>query len=217
MSGDRRTGMGKPGDGVDRREAITTMALGALAAYGLGSASWGRFERLLAQGQWRAGFFTEGEIATLRVLADMIIPQDERSGAAGEAGAVEYTDFVVGESGDTDQRAWRDGLAWLDQECQRRYRQPFAGASAVERGNLLNDIAWPARASAELQQGAEFFTRARDLTAAAFFSSRMGVQDLGYLGGVANPEWRGAPASALRELGVSYEAWDKKYSPGGGG
>ena len=63
-----------------------------------------------------------------------------------------------------------------------------------------------------LGEAVRFFNRARDLTAAAFFSSKMGVQDLGYLGGVATTEWRGAPEAALKELGISYDEWDRKYA-----
>ena len=200
-----------------------------MAAYGVDASSWERFERLLAQGQWKAQVFTPAEIAQLRVLVDMIIPGDERSGSATESGAVEYIDFVLSEAYDEaptmlrvtsmdkvmERQNWRDGLSWLDLECVRRFRKHFVQCDRTQLGQLLDDIAWPARARPGFKEAAEFFNRARDLTAAAFFSSKMGVQDLGYLGNVAVAEWRGAPEQALRELGLSYDEWDRKYGGSG--
>jgi len=72
-------------------------------------------------------------------------------------------------------------------------------------------VAWPARTASALKPQGEFFNRLRDLTGSAFFSSKMGVHDLGYVGNVPNPNWQGAPRAALEELGVSYAEWDKKY------
>ena len=235
MSPERRVGDGEPPiaeaapGGIDRREAIATFALGALSVYGIGTASWERFERFLARGQWKAQFFTDSELAQLRVLVDLIIPRDERSGSATESGAVEYMDFVLSEAYDEalvrlhitpmdklmERQSWHDGLSWLDLECTRRFRKPLVQCDDAQRGQVLDDIAWPARARAGFTEAAEFFNRARDLTAAAFFSSKMGVQDLGYLGNVAVAEWRGAPERALRELGLSYEDCDRRYAGGG--
>lgn len=185
------------------------MALG-LGALGVASPGWDRYLR-----QRKAGspplFFTEKELATLGVLADMIIPRDERSGSATDSGALEYMDFVASESNDQAKAGMRAELAWYDAECGRRFGTTFTGATEAERAQLLDDIAWPARASEAMKPHAEFFNRIRDLTAAAFFSSRMGVMDLRYMGNVYNPDWQGAPPKALEELGVTYEEWDRKY------
>jgi len=186
------------------------LGVGSLAAYGVGSPSWERF-RKLAGTQEPMRWFTGPELALVRVLADMIIPRDEKSGSATDSGAVEYMDFVLSENSDRAKQQWRDGLQWFDDECGRRFQKTFVQCSDTERGQLLDDIAWPARATAERRDQAAFFNRVRDLTASAFFSSRMGVTDLGYIGNVFNPDWQGAPPEALREIGVSYEEWDRKY------
>jgi hypothetical protein len=199
---------------MDRREAIEAMGLGWVAAYGVGSPTWERFRQWAAQGQGTWRFFNEGELAIVRVLADMVIPRDEKSGSATDAGSLEYMDFVLSEAGDTTKQAWHDGLRWFDEECGRRFTKPFVQCDETQRGAVLDDIAFPGRARPELVAAAQFFNRVRDLTAAAFFSSRMGVEDLGYLGGVYVPTWEGAPDAALRELGVSYEEWDRRYGPG---
>jgi hypothetical protein len=44
----------------------------------------------------------------------------------------------------------------------------------------------------------------RDLVAAGFWSSRVGVKDLGYQGNVPTV-WDGAPQNVLDKLGVSYD------------
>jgi hypothetical protein len=195
---------------MDRREALAALSFGMLGAHGVGTPSWQRFKRLLAGGG-NTAFFSPQEMALVSVLADMILPKDERSGSATDAGAVPYMDFVLSESAPRTQAAWHAGLRWFDDECLRRFRQPFLPCGEAQRALLLDDIAWPQRARPEHAEAAAFFNRLRDLTAAAFFSSAMGVEDLRYEGNVFNPEWRGAPKPALDELGVNYEEWDQRY------
>lgn len=191
-----------------RREAIG--AMGA-AAYGVGASWRERYAALLARGGQAPAFFSDAERALMTVLADMIIPRDDTSGSATDAGALPYIEFVLSESGDSVKREWHDGLRWLDEESRRRFQKSFVASEESERARILDDIAWPARTTEPLRAEADFFTRVRDLVAAAFFSSAMGVQDLGYRGGVFNPEWRGAPPEALAQLGVSYDDWDRHY------
>ena len=195
---------------MDRREALAGIGFSAMAAYGIGTPTWHRFQRMLAGGELRA-FFTAAELALLGQLADMIIPSDDKSGSATDSGALVYMDFVVGESSPKTQQAWRDGLKWFNDECQRRYGKVFVQCTVSQRGELLDSVAWPDRTDADLKAQAKFFNRLRDLTGSAFFSSKMGVHDLGYMGNVPNPDWQGAPQAALDELGVSYAEWDRKY------
>ena len=195
---------------MKRREAIAAMGASIAAVNGVAPPTWERFRRW-TQNPQAAHFFAEAELPAVRTLADMIIPRDDKSGSATDAGSVEYMDFVLSEASDRTKQIWHDGLRWLDEECGRRFQKPFVQCDETQRGGVLDDIAWPARARADLQPQVDFFNRARDLTASALFSSRMGVVDLGYLGGVFNPEWQGAPPAALQQLGVSYEEWDRKY------
>lgn len=150
-------------------------------------------------------FFTPHEFATVTLLADLIIPADERSGSASEAGVPAYLDFALREVEDDAMRlAIRGGLAWLDAESGRRFGRPFADAAPVQRRAILDDIAWPARTPPALANGTAFFSDLRDLVATAFWSSQVGVRDLQYQGNVAVSEWSGCPDAALRKLGVSY-------------
>ena len=148
-------------------------------------------------------FFTAHEYETVVLLSDMIIPRDARSGSASDAGTPQFIDYIVSEQA-ARQTAMRGGLAWLDTECLRRFDRLFIGATDANRRQVLDDIAFPARARAALRPGVVFFTTMRDLVASGFWSSRVGVADLGYVGNRPIAEWTGAPANVLQKLGVTY-------------
>jgi Gluconate 2-dehydrogenase subunit 3 len=99
----------------------------------------------------------------------------------------------------------RGGLAWLDAACLERFDAPFVNCTAEQRASVLDDIAWPARAKPELSHGVAFFNSFRDLTASGFWSSKMGVEDLRYIGNTFVREWTGCPEEQLRKLNVSYD------------
>ena len=147
--------------------------------------------------------FTPQEWETVRVLVDLIIPKDERSGSATEAGVPEFMDFMLGDEPEL-AAPLHGGLAWLDHHCTDRYGKTFVAASDAERAALLDDIAWPKRATPEHVAGAAFFSSFRDFTASGFYSSRVGVADLRYIGNTFVPQWAGCPPEALTKLGVSY-------------
>jgi gluconate 2-dehydrogenase gamma chain len=152
---------------------------------------------------WKPKFFTAHEYATVVALADIIIPKDEKSGSASEAGVPEFIDFIVSEQPER-QTAMRGGLTWLDSECRKRFDKAFLACAAGDRTQVLDDIAWPRKAKPEFSHGVRFFTSLRDLVAAGFFSSKLGVADLQYMGNVPHV-WNGAPDNVLKKLGVSYE------------
>ncbi|HSG00002.1 MAG TPA: gluconate 2-dehydrogenase subunit 3 family protein, partial [Vicinamibacterales bacterium] len=115
-------------------------------------------------------FFTAHEWETVRVLVDLVIPRDDRSGSATEAGVPEFMDFMMTDQPNR-QDAMRGGLAWIDLECQRRFDRMFTGCSAAERRQVLDDISWPERARPEMSHGVRFFATFRDLTASGFWTS----------------------------------------------
>jgi hypothetical protein len=156
------------------------------------------------RGPYTPRFFTATEFAMVKALADLIIPRDGRSGSASDAGAPEFIDYIVAEQHER-QTAMRGGLVWLDTESRRRFDKGFMAASAAERTQILDDIAYPARAPRTLSQGARFFTTMRDLVATGFWSSKVGMADIGYMGNVFVAEWKGAPDEVLNKLGVKYE------------
>jgi len=153
-------------------------------------------------------FFKPHEWATVRLLADLVIPADERSGGATEALVPEFIDFILNDplanprEREALQTQVRGGLAWLDRECRARFSKPFVGCAAAERTAVLDDIAWPAKARAEMLPGAAFFSVFRDLVASGFWSSRVGVEDLQYTGNTFVAEWKGCPPEVIARLGL---------------
>jgi hypothetical protein len=154
-------------------------------------------------------FFTPAEFRTARILADMMIPRDERSGSASDAGVLEFMDFTMIDRPNA-QKWMRPGLAWIDAQSNTRFGKPFADATESQRAAILNDIAWPERATPAMTDGVSFFNRFRDMTASGFWSSRVGVKDLKYEGNLFVPDWNGCPPAALKKLGVTYAKFDRK-------
>lgn len=151
---------------------------------------------------YKAVFFTALEWRTVRVLADIVFPRDARSGSATDAGVPQFMDFVMTEY-PTNQARMRDGLGWLNAESRTRFKVPFPDAKPAERIALVEDLAWPARAKPEHAAGVRFFSAFRDLTASGFFTSRIGVKDIGYMGNVPQSAWTGCPSAAERHIKVS--------------
>jgi hypothetical protein len=206
-----------PAKEMSRRNAVQLLAsLPVAAMLSWPSAEHEKVSQYVANALRAAGegvayapkFFTAAEYRTVRILADMIIPKDERSGSATDAGVPEFMDFTMNDRPGM-QKWMRDGLAWLDAQSRSRFSKPFADASESQRQGILNDIAWPARAPAGMADGVSFFNRFRDLTSSGFWSSEMGVKDLKYMGNVFAPNWNGCPPEALRKLGVTYAKFDR--------
>ena len=137
-------------------------------------------------------FFTPSEFQTVRLLSDLIVPRDDHSGSATDAGVPEFLDFVLTEWPE-NQTPIRGGLAWLDRESMHRFSKPFREIMATERTAILDDIAYPARAKPEMTVGVGFFNGFRDLVLSGFYSSKEGVKDLGYMGNTFVAEWKGCP------------------------
>lgn len=192
---------------MTRREVVTVLgalALSAAACSDAGrKAQEARDKAAKSQQAYTPQFFTPHEWATVKILSDLIIPRDQRSGSASDAGVAEFMDFMMMDRPD-GQVPMRGGLAWIDATMRDRTGKSFVEATDEERRALLDQIAWPKKAPAELSQGVSFFNDFRDLTASGFFSSRMGVKDLQYQGNVPLPAWNGCPPEALAKLGVKY-------------
>lgn len=149
-------------------------------------------------------YFTDKELATLAVLSDIIIPKDSKSGSASESGVPQFIEFMV-----KDQPFWqtpfRGGLQWLDLESRKRFGgKVFSELSKEQRLQIVDDIAYPAKAKPEMSQGVAFFNIMRNFTATGFFSSKMGIEDIGYMGNRPNL-WDGVPADVLVKYNVSYD------------
>ncbi len=148
-------------------------------------------------------FFDEHEMKTIRILSDIIIPKDEVSGSASEAKVPEFIAFIVKDM-PRHQTPMRGGLKWLDIQCMKRFNADFASCTPTQQIEMVDEIAYPEKAKPELQQGVAFFNLMRDLTACGFFTSEIGIKDLGYVGNKPN-QWDGVPQDVLDQYGVKYD------------
>ena len=148
-------------------------------------------------------FFTAHEYATVSVLVDLIIPKDERSGSATDAGVPAFMDFMMIDQ-PRRQVAMRGGLAMIDRLAIDRFGKRFVSGTDRERRSLLDEIAYTSNPDRGLSQAIAFFSSFRDLTASGFWSTKMGIADLQYQGNVFLDEWNGCPQEALNKLGVKY-------------
>jgi gluconate 2-dehydrogenase gamma chain len=216
--------------GIGRRTALRLIG-GAPLAVGFGlTAAEARLAHAHAEkavsaatkGQpYKPAFFTPHEWQTVRLLVDLVLPRDERSGSATDAGVPEFMDFLMSDPTEDDrsresrQTSMRGGLAWIDAECHRRFGRDLVSCSPEEQHTLLDAIAWSKgdedddeaqrepreQRGVRLRHGPAFFDSFRDLTASGFWTSQMGVKDLGYLGNTATL-WEGPPPEVLRKLGL---------------
>lgn len=149
-------------------------------------------------------FFDDHEMKTIAALCDIIIPKDDVSGSATEAGVPDFIEFMAKDRPDY-QTPLRGGIKWLDLHCMRRYNADFVSCEAEQQIEMIDEIAFPEKAKPEMQAGVSFFNTMRDLTACGFFTSKMGLADLGYMGNRPN-QWNGVPQDVLEQYGLQYDA-----------
>lgn len=147
-------------------------------------------------------FFTPHEMETIAVLSDIIIPKDKVSGSATDAKVPDFIEFIVKDKPDL-QTPMRGGLRWLDVESSKRFGNAFKDCTSPQQIQIVDDIAYPLKARTEMKQGVAFFNLMRNLTATGFYTSEIGVRDVGYMGN--NPtQWNGVPADVLKQYGLAY-------------
>jgi hypothetical protein len=147
-------------------------------------------------------FFTENEMATITILGDIIIPKDDVSGSASDAKVPDFIEFIVKDMPE-HQVPMRGGLRWLDMQCLKRYDKAFKDCNHTQQMEMVDEIAWPKKAKPEMQQGVAFFNLMRNLTATGFYTSEIGVKDVGYKGNAPN-QWNGVPDDVLKQYNMAY-------------
>jgi gluconate 2-dehydrogenase gamma chain len=147
-------------------------------------------------------FFTDHELATIALLCDIIIPRDSISGSATDAKVPDFIEFIVKDKPEF-QTPMRGGLRWLDLHSVRTYNKSFRDCSQQQQIAIVDEIAYPAKAKPEVTQGVSFFNLIRNLTATGFYTSEIGLKDVGYMGNQPN-QWNGVPDDVLRQYGLSY-------------
>ena len=147
-------------------------------------------------------YFTDHEMATITILSDIIIPKDDVSGSASEAKVPEFIEFIVKDM-PQHQVPMRGGLRWLDMQMLKRHNNSFRDCTHEQQIAIVDEIAYPDKAKPEMKQGANFFSLMRNLTATGFYTTEMGLKDIGYQGNTAN-QWNGVPDEVLQQYKVAY-------------
>jgi hypothetical protein len=189
-------------EGVSRRDLFQILGAVPAAAAFVGTAAAHPAHMHMpaqasnSQGPYKRQTFDDHQWKTIGVLCDLIIPADEHSGSATQAGVPEFLDdwiaFRTDQDGNEDLKAQIfGGLMWLDRESNAKYQKDFVDASAGQQKQLLDGIAYPKKAAKEDHPWVVFFSELRSLTVGGYFSSKMGVAALPYLGNTAVEHWVG--------------------------
>jgi hypothetical protein len=153
-------------------------------------------------------FFTPEELATITILADIIIPKDDVSGSASDAKVPGFIAFIVKDKPEF-QTPLRGGLRWLDVQSLNRYDKAFKDSSHEQQIAIVDEIAFPAKAKPNMKQGVSFFNLLRNLTATGFYTTEIGWKDIGYVGNRPN-KWNGVPDDVLKQYGYAYSEKELK-------
>lgn len=146
----------------------------------------------------------EHQRATATMLSDLIIPADDQSPAASKVGVIDFIDEWISAPYPNNQRDKPlvvQGLAWLDEESQRRFKNTFSALTEKERSAICDDLS-AATPVAAFQEAAKFFARYRALTAGGYYTTPVGMKDLRYVGNVAMTTFDGPPPEVLKRLGL---------------
>lgn len=187
----------KPKEGIDQaKEALNT----DLPVYGRLPEEIEHDRKVMAE-----TFLKEHELETVAVLCDIILPATASVGSANDAEVPAFIEFIAKDLPD-HKMPIRGGLMWLDTESNKRFNKVFKSASSAQQIEIVEDIAYPdpENKKPDMAPGIKFFDRMRNLTLTGYYTTKMGLDDLGYAGNQANV-WDGVPAEVLKDHEVDYD------------
>jgi hypothetical protein len=132
-------------------------------------------------GTYKPKLFTAHEYATVRRLAELIVPKDEKSPSALDAGAPEFIDLLCSQNKDLAD-IYTGGILWLDGYVQKKHGKSFVEATAEQQTTVLDVISFRKNSSPETAPGIRFFDWCRKMVVDAFYTSPIGYKDVGFLG-----------------------------------
>lgn len=205
---------------MDRRESLKSLFVGSVAGGLLingcspvdqpttedkAPAGYGRSEKEKQRDQklYEEEYLNPHELETIAILCDLILPADGQLGSATDAGVPEFVAFIVKDI-PTHQLPIRGGLMWLDNRANRLFNKNFKSLEDSQMKALCDEIAYPDIQDMSLLVGVKFFSLIRDLTLTGYYTSEMGIKDLGYKGNRPNV-WDGVPEDVLKKHGLSYD------------
>jgi hypothetical protein len=214
---------------MKRRDSIKTITLGALGASYLLNGCYGvtqeKIKRSLTRYQYgrtpkeklyddqlfNQDFFTDQELTTLNKLCNLILPPNE-NGSVEEAEVVQLIEFMAKDI-PSYQKPLRDGINWINKESDLNFNQKFTDIPEDSQKQILDKIAYydPNQDMSDLPDEVQWFNLLRNLTVTGYFTSQVGIKELGYKGNSPNV-WDGVPQEVLDDHGLSYdEEWLSKF------
>jgi len=172
------------GQDLQRREILRILAMGAVASHYPGFTKWvfacahpgAAGTQKIKPAKYTPQFCSAQEYALVELLTELIIPSDERPGAR-EAGVAEFVDFMVAHDRER-QYKFRTGITWLNAHSERLRAHPFVELSEEQQVSILEPLAYKAKYREGEEDGREFFSTIKELTAMGFYSSEIGYKEL---------------------------------------
>jgi len=167
-------------------------------------------EKIYDQKLMAIDFFNEHELNTIAVLCDIILPDFDGKGGASDAAVADFIEFIVKDM-PRHQTPIRGGIMWLDSASNRAFGKVFVECSQNQQISIVDRIAYPGKTAAADRQGERFFSLMRNLTLTGYYTTQIGIQDLGYKGNTPNI-WDGVPDDVLKDHGMEYpKEWMPKF------
>jgi hypothetical protein len=188
------------GQGFERREILRLLASASAVSGCSGFQRWAFAFARGAHGPAHPGerqtrysprFFTAEEYALVSLLASLLIPTDDTPGAT-EAGVDEFIDTMVAHDPSLQPR-FRQGLAWFHAHSRLLHGRSFDALTSEEQVAFLRPLAYAAERRPGQEEGRRFFELLREYVVMGYYTSRTGLEQLGYPGLQLYSESPGCP------------------------
>ncbi|NER16109.1 gluconate 2-dehydrogenase subunit 3 family protein [Spongiivirga citrea] len=185
-------------DGDDKDKALTKVE--ETKYFGRTPEELERLEKLQAE-----QVFNEHEMETIGVLSTVILPPKEPHGGPIEAEVPELIEFMAKDIPEM-QNTLLGGLMWMDHKSNTEFGIEFKSATLEQQKQICDEICWHDIEVPLDEQPLEiqFFALMRNLTLTGYYTSKVGIADLGYKGNQPNV-WDGVPQDVLDQHGVAYD------------
>jgi gluconate 2-dehydrogenase gamma chain len=196
------------GQGMERREILRYIGIASVAGTFPGFSKWAFAcsqdhpqvtSSQAASALYKPLFFSPEHYQMLDHIAEMIIPEDDTPGAK-QAGVAEFIDFMVAnrvpvsasrdvrstedamEIGNEAQNRFIAGLDWINARCHYEFGHVFMECTREQQSSLLEELAYKAKFKPTTESGRAFFQLMRDYTVVGYYTTKIGLESLGYPG-----------------------------------
>jgi len=196
------------GQSIERREILRYIGIAAVAGTFPGFGKWAfacpqdhpqPASAASPSAPYKPLFFSPEHYQIVEHIAEMIIPEDGTPGAR-QAGVAEFIDFMVAnrvpvsgsrdvrrtedaiEMGNDAQAAFLLGIDWINARCQGEFGHAFMECTPEQQNNLFEELAYKEKFRPTTELGREFFRMIRDYTVVGYYTTKIGLESLGYPG-----------------------------------